>query len=254
MAEDGEIDLESEDVKEPQAPQPQVEEESTDPAEMRKRRLENLRLMMNKTRNLNKEAAKDEYRRETEGEAAAEARRRKQYMQEKKKQEQAEAAEGLVDPTRAHLHVTAAQAAERTKKEKRKKANEAPMGWDMFNVDTQVKTYKKRVQRVHEAFGKDLKDEVEEGKERGDDMHPDVDTNLEFGEAKVTEAMRIRLRAELEAQEKRRASFSRRRAHNEDYDIDYINERNKVFNEKLRRHFDKYTVEIRQNLERGTAL
>ncbi len=28
----------------------------------------------------------------------------------------------------------------------------------------------------------------------------------------------------------------------------------RVFNKKLARSFDKYTVEIRQNLERGTAL
>jgi len=37
-------------------------------------------------------------------------------------------------------------------------------------------------------------------------------------------------------------------------DIDYINDRNKHFNKKIKRAYDKYTVEIRQNLERGTAL
>jgi pre-mRNA-splicing factor SYF2 len=36
--------------------------------------------------------------------------------------------------------------------------------------------------------------------------------------------------------------------------ITYVNERNKVFNEKIARAFDKYTTEIRANLERGTAL
>ena len=51
-----------------------------------------------------------------------------------------------------------------------------------------------------------------------------------------------------------RKNFSRRRAAYEGEDVTSINERNKHFNKKLKRAFDKYTVEIRQNLERGTAL
>lgn len=54
--------------------------------------------------------------------------------------------------------------------------------------------------------------------------------------------------------EERRAKFSRRRETNPSADISYINERNKLFNKKIARAFDQYTVEIRQNLERGTAL
>ena len=37
-------------------------------------------------------------------------------------------------------------------------------------------------------------------------------------------------------------------------DISGINKRNKRFNEKIGRNFDAHTAEIRQNLERGTAL
>jgi hypothetical protein len=51
-----------------------------------------------------------------------------------------------------------------------------------------------------------------------------------------------------------RKNFSRRRANFDGEDVTSINERNKQFNKKLKRAFDKYTVEIRQNLERGTAL
>lgn len=54
--------------------------------------------------------------------------------------------------------------------------------------------------------------------------------------------------------QKRRQKFSRRRSTHTDADIDFINERNRVFNKKIKRAFDKYTVEIRNNLERGTAL
>ena len=52
----------------------------------------------------------------------------------------------------------------------------------------------------------------------------------------------------------KRAKYSRRRTHDEDDDIDYINERNMNFNKKLERFYGKYTTEIKQNLERGTAV
>jgi pre-mRNA-splicing factor SYF2 len=37
-------------------------------------------------------------------------------------------------------------------------------------------------------------------------------------------------------------------------DVDYINDRNRKFNEKLNRFFQKDAAEIKANLERGTAL
>ena len=52
----------------------------------------------------------------------------------------------------------------------------------------------------------------------------------------------------------KRAKYSRRRAFDEDEDIDYINVRNMKFNKKLERFYGKYTTEIKQNLERGTAV
>jgi cyclophilin family peptidyl-prolyl cis-trans isomerase len=40
----------------------------------------------------------------------------------------------------------------------------------------------------------------------------------------------------------------------DDEDVNHINQRNKRFNQKINRTYDKSTAEIRQNLERGTAL
>ena len=57
---------------------------------------------------------------------------------------------------------------------------------------------------------------------------------------------------------RRRAKKSEKRKQKEmDFeatDISSINKRNKHFNEKINRNYDKHTAEIRQNLERGTAL
>ena len=63
-----------------------------------------------------------------------------------------------------------------------------------------------------------------------------------------------RLTADINKQIERRQKFHRRRCHDEDKDITYINERNRKFNEKIERSYSKYTTEIKQNLERGTAI
>ncbi|WFD08455.1 SYF2 splicing factor [Malassezia vespertilionis] len=47
---------------------------------------------------------------------------------------------------------------------------------------------------------------------------------------------------------------SRRRDDDTDTNVTYINEKNKHFNKKIKRYFDEYTQEIRDNLERGTAI
>ncbi|CAG8533218.1 6812_t:CDS:2 [Funneliformis caledonium] len=51
----------------------------------------------------------------------------------------------------------------------------------------------------------------------------------------------------------KREKSSRQKPVNEDDDITYINERNRRFNEKIGRFYDKYTKEIKENFERGTA-
>lgn len=40
----------------------------------------------------------------------------------------------------------------------------------------------------------------------------------------------------------------------EDRGIEYINTRNKIFNDKLQRNFAPYAAGIKANLERGTAI
>lgn len=39
----------------------------------------------------------------------------------------------------------------------------------------------------------------------------------------------------------------------EDQNITYINDRNRIYNNKLDRHYGTYVSEIKSNLERGTA-
>ena len=57
---------------------------------------------------------------------------------------------------------------------------------------------------------------------------------------------------DVQVQAEKREKFSRRRRH--DADVDYINERNMKFNKKLERFYGDYTKDIKDNLERGTAV
>lgn len=71
---------------------------------------------------------------------------------------------------------------------------------------------------------------------------------------KVSEEKVAKMVKELKDREEKRNSFSRRRRYHEEKDIDSINDRNEHFNKKIERAFGKYTLEIKNNLERGTAL
>ncbi|KAL7747683.1 Pre-mRNA-splicing factor SYF2 [Sorochytrium milnesiophthora] len=59
---------------------------------------------------------------------------------------------------------------------------------------------------------------------------------------------------DLRKQVEVRHKSSRRRAFNPEEDINYINDKNRHFNKKISRAYDKYTAEIRDSFERGTAL
>lgn len=74
------------------------------------------------------------------------------------------------------------------------------------------------------------------------------------GKLKDTPEAIDRMVGDLEEQAEKRKNFSRRRMHNDEADIDYINEKNARLNKKLDRYYGEYTKEIKQNLERGTAI
>ncbi|KAK2591320.1 Pre-mRNA-splicing factor SYF2 [Conoideocrella luteorostrata] len=77
-----------------------------------------------------------------------------------------------------------------------------------------------------------------------------------FTQSKPDKASVDRLVADLRrAEEQRLKKRKERMAKNgEDGDITYINEKNKQFNMKLARFYDKYTSDIRDSFERGTMI
>lgn len=63
-----------------------------------------------------------------------------------------------------------------------------------------------------------------------------------------------KLTKDLESQKERRDKFHRRRTFDPDAAIDYINEKNRKFNVKLEKFYGDYTKDLKDDLERGTAI
>ncbi|KAL7980499.1 hypothetical protein Chor_001653 [Crotalus horridus] len=89
--------------------------------------------------------------------------------------------------------------------------------------------------------------------ENGEDFFPTSNSLLHGTHVPSKEGV-DKMVSDLEKQIQKREKYSRRRSYNDDADIDYINERNAKFNKKAERFYGKYTAEIKQNLERGTAV
>lgn len=128
------------------------------------------------------------------------------------------------------------------KKEESKERNEHAVN-DYYNPEGQMRNYErslKSVPRDHQ-FIESTEDESLMG-----------ERNEHYYEQERNGAKR--LANEL----KRRSARSEKRKQKdmdfEATDVSYIDKRNKRFNAKISRNYDKHTAEIRQNLERGTAL
>jgi cyclophilin family peptidyl-prolyl cis-trans isomerase len=118
---------------------------------------------------------------------------------------------------------------------------------DYFNPEGQFRNYENSLKSLKpEYLDTSLRTKDEFGISTGE--------SLDARDVKRERDGARRLAEEL----KRRASKSEKRKQKEmefdSTDVSYINKRNKKFNEKISRNYDKASNEIRQNLERGTAL
>ncbi|CAM9401087.1 unnamed protein product [Phaeothamnion confervicola] len=216
-----------------------------DPSKMTpmERRLFDLRLKLNAGRKANQKATKEEHRRETDPrEAHAERAREKE---EGKRQWEADLERRGLKADEAYLLESAEHAGRSAAREAQKEKNKTSFGWDIFNRDSLFRGYEKRLGTLPPNAG---------GGARGSELVVPADPLLYGETSKPSEVALERMAGELRNRAERRDKFSRRRTVAESADIDYINDRNEHFNKKIKRAYDKYTVEIRQNLERGTAL
>ncbi|XP_052193686.1 uncharacterized protein LOC127802064 [Diospyros lotus] len=211
----------------------------------RQKKLFELRLKMNEARKANQTAMVAEKKR-MEGPTESRGVSKEKWMEDRKKKIGKLLDANGLDMNKAYMLDTEEMA--ETKYKKWEKAP-APFGWDVFNQKTLYNAYKKRT--------KNIKIDVEEYnkmKEADPEFYREA-SSLQYGKApKIPEDRIEKMVKELKDREEKRTSFSRRRRFHEEKDIDSINDRNEHFNKKIERAFGKYTLEIKNNLERGTAL
>lgn len=209
------------------------------------KKLFDLRLKLNAARKANQTEIIAEKKR---AEAPVETRgvsKAKWFEEKKKRLEKQLDANGL-DVSKAFMLDTQEAAEVKYKKWDKEPA---PFGWDVFNQRSLYKAYKKRTKHVSVTMEDYLK-----AKESDPDFFRDG-ASLQYGKAPdIPEENVDRMVKELEEVASKRKAFSRRRKFHDEKDIDSINDRNEHFNRKIERAFGKYTVEIKNNLERGTAL
>lgn len=125
------------------------------------------------------------------------------------------------------------------------------------NPDEGFSTYEaataRQYSRLTQQMKPDMDSYVKQIEELGEEVY-NAQSTVIHGTHKPSRDATSRMVMDLDKQIKKRAKFSRRRTHDEDDDVDYINQRNAKFNKKLERFYGGYTAEIKQNLERGTAV
>ena len=112
---------------------------------------------------------------------------------------------------------------------------------DYHNPEGQFRQYEINVKSIRAGY-------LDTSEKDPDDIESEQDKLRERDGAK-------RLAAEMKRKSEKSERNKRKKQQEFDgEDVSYINKRNKRFNEKIARNYDAHTAEIRQNLERGTAL
>ncbi|XP_046849570.1 pre-mRNA-splicing factor SYF2-like isoform X2 [Xenia sp. Carnegie-2017] len=213
----------------------------------RMRKLKELHLRRNEARKMNyQEVVEEDRRNKLPANWEAKQKRVEWELEDHKARTEAEANGEDYDRLKL-LEVTADDADKQDKRKKRKK-----------NTDVGFSDFAAAQERQYSRLVKQMKPDLtayQEQKEKlGERMYPSANNIAYGGDGKVSKEGVDRMVADLEKQIEKRSKYSRRRAHCDEADISFINERNMKFNKKLSRFYDQYTGEIRQNLERGTAI
>jgi hypothetical protein len=195
------------------------------------KRLFDLKLQMNKAKQLNNQAVLAEKKRIGDP---------KWYQKQHAQHAHAEEAER--DPDEALLHETAETVASRTKK--RKPGEDA--GWNTYNPEALYRAHDRRVDQI--GFYPDAYERQKEA--LGEEGFYDASQVKH----KPSDDAKERLAGSLKEDAERRKKFSRRRVFDEEEEVQWINEANRRYGKQLEKSFGEYTREIKSNLERGTAI
>jgi cyclophilin family peptidyl-prolyl cis-trans isomerase len=227
--------------------EPEIDiEKATSSMSASQKKLFMLRMKINAGRKANKEEVEHEYRRMQDSSYAA-RQAKEERLQEQKK------TKGLTSKTNAKwgaastdesgvLKQTLQQSEVAAKANSKKAANARSLDAEATTIeDRRYDNYSKQVRRLPTR-----EDDL--------DIHP-TSSDIMYGSssaAHVTAAGLQRLEDEMKAQEERQHKRKKRKI--DTSQAASINAKNDVFVRSVNKAYDKYTVEIKQNLERGSAI
>lgn len=197
--------------------------------EERHLRLEKLKRNISNGRKLNSEAA------------AEEKKKLSQHVKDEGKKKRLNPKDASQEED--FSNVTAEESLQWREKQKSKDKNGQTFGWEGMD-NSAFKSYERNTRKLNFASPASNNEVVEESRLLSGSANGAV----------VSANALDRLTKDIEDSESRRRKYSRRRAHLDSGEVNYINEANANFNKRIKRAFDKFTVETRQNLERGTAI
>jgi len=212
----------------------------------RMKKLRDLHMKRNEARKLNHQEVVEEDRRNKEPKNMEARRRRAEYIltEEQQKAECEAAGKDWEIEKLRNIGADDAEALDRRKKAK-------------HNPDEGFSSYEQATFRKYSGLTKQIKPDMEKYEvakhKAGDAFYAQAGT-IVHGVHKDSKEAIDRMAGDVIKQQEKRAKYSRRRRHDPDADIDYINERNMNFNKKLERFYGSYTKEIKDSLERGTAV
>ncbi|KAF4581923.1 Pre-mRNA-splicing factor syf2 [Ophiocordyceps camponoti-floridani] len=131
------------------------------------------------------------------------------------------------------------------------------------NIKPDLQHYDKQkmaaIEKAAASGGLDIV-ETEDGEliavDKDGSFYSTAESTTTFAQNKPDRAAVDRLVQDMKQAEEQRLKKRRERMANngDDGDVTYINEKNKQFNQKLARFYDKYTADIRDSFERGTMI
>uniref|UniRef100_A0A914VIN4 Pre-mRNA-splicing factor SYF2 n=1 Tax=Plectus sambesii TaxID=2011161 RepID=A0A914VIN4_9BILA len=215
--------------------------------EEQKARLRSLHTRRNESRKQNHQEVVEEDRRDKLPKNY-EAKRQRQEWELEELEKRKEAEEKGQDYDRLKNMQTQADIAEKIDGSKRRKKNP-----DTGFADYEAMTMR-QYQRLTTSLKPDMRNYSEMRQVMGDEQFYPSSNTLIQGNHYPTDSSIDRLVGDIEKQATKRDQYHRRRMFDPEANIDYINERNRKFNQKLDRFYNQYTEDVKQDLERGTAV
>ena len=248
---DNEIDLDGdEEVEEDSVPAPDPAEDDVE-VEVKggslKERLLRLKRKMNQARQLNRQEVQREGERlgSEEGKVKEQQRLAKEDKKRREAEWQSRNSKALAVASRVgyddgkFLVEPAEKSLARTQKREATEERNRFHVKDYHNPEGQHRHYERNVKSIPTRLDRS----------ETDTYNPISAATTSSDQADGAKRLANELKRRIENQKKKRE-----RVEFEGEDVTHINKRNKHFNKKISRNYDKSTAEIRQNLERGTAL